>query len=184
MINEFIESLNENNIIARITGGQCYKKYFDENENTIDIDIHIYISYKQLKNKKTFEIIYNCIKNLYKNYKKKYDLLPFPKFTCAKYSKKYINYNLIQNVIEFYNSNVICDIQIEDIDYSYVDIGVYVTDNINKIKENIEEDFYMSKYDFIKQINNYYDNLVDCSKDKNKIEKIRNRIKFISLCEN
>ena len=64
MINEFIKNLNENNIIARIAGGQCYKKYFDENENTIDIDIHIYISYKQLKNKKTFEIIYNCIKNI------------------------------------------------------------------------------------------------------------------------
>ena len=180
MIQSFIQNLNNNNFTAFISGGQCYKKYFNKDENTTDFDIHIYITYKQLNDKESFIKIYNSIKNLYKNLQKKYELLPLTKFDYAYFSKKYIEDKLLNKKIEYYNSNIICDLQIEDFDNTYVDISIQVTPDIKKIKENIEDDFYMSKKSFIKQINNFYDALLSADNpDQDKIDKIKNRIIFM-----
>ena len=184
MISSFIQELNNNNFTAYITGGHCYRKYFDTNEETCDYDIHIYITYKQLNNKENFKKIYNCIKDLYKNLDKKYELLPLTKFDYADYSKKYIEDNLLNKQIKFYLHSIIADIQIEDFDNTYVDISIQVTPDIKKIKENIEEDYYLSKKYFIKEINNFYGDLLCADNpDKEKINKIKNRIKIINLIQ-
>jgi len=182
MISSFIQELNNNNFTAYITGGHCYRKYFDTNEETCDYDIHIFITYKQLNDKESFRKIYNSIKVLYKNLQKEYELLPLTKFDYAYFSKKYIEDKLLNKKIEYYNSNIICDLQIEDFDNTYVDISIQVTPDIKKIKENIEDDFYISKESFIKQINNFYAELLSADNpDKDKIKKIKNRLKFINL---
>ena len=182
MISSFIQELNNNNFTAYITGGHCYRKYFDTNEETCDYDIHIFITYKQLNDKESFRKIYNSIKVLYKNLQKEYELLPLTKFDYAYFSKKYIEAKLLNKKIEYYNSNIICDLQIEDFDNTYVDISIQVTPDIKKIKENIEDDFYISKESFIKQINNFYAELLSADNpDKDKIKKIKNRLKFINL---
>ena len=182
MISSFIQELNNNNFTAYITGGHCYRKYFDTNEETCDYDIHIFITYKQLNDKESFRNIYNSIKVLYKNLQKEYELLPLTKFDYAYFSKKYIEDKLLNKKIEYYNSNIICDLQIEDFDNTYVDISIQVTPDIKKIKENIEDDFYISKESFIKQINNFYAELLSADNpDKDKIKKIKNRLKFINL---
>ena len=182
MLQSFIKNLNYNNFIAYITGGHCYRKYFDTNEETCDYDIHIFITYKQLNDKESFRKIYNSIKVLYKNLQKEYELLPLTKFDYAYFSTKYIEDKLLNKKIEYYNSNIICDLQIEDFDNTYVDISIQVTPDIKKIKENIEDDFYISKESFIKQINNFYADLLSADNpDKDKIKKIKNRLKFINL---
>ena len=174
--------LNNNNFPSYITGGHCYKKYFNHNEETSDYDIHIYISYKQLKNKEIFNKIYDSIKILYKNLNKNYKLLPLTKFDYANYSKKYIEHKLLNKKTEYYTSSIIADLQIEDFKNTYVDISIQVTSDINKIKQHIKDDFYISKESFIKQINNFYTDLLSADNpDKNKIKKIKNRLKFINL---
>ena len=183
MIKSFMQDLYNNNIIAYITGGQCYRKYFNQQEETCDYDIHIFITYKQLNDKNTFKIIYDLIKTLYKNMKKEYDLLPLSKFDYAHFSKKYIQYNLLNKQTEFYLHSIIADLQIEDYINTYMDISIQVSPNIEEIKNNIDQDFYLSKKYFIKQINNFYDALLSNNKDTKKIEKIKNRIKFIRSCQ-
>lgn len=182
MIQSFIDNLNTNNIIAYISGGHCYRKYFKIDEETTDYDIHIFITYKQLNEPETFVQIYKCIKNLYKNFSTQYDLIPLTKYDYANFAYKYIDYNLLNKKTEFYLHSIICDLQIEDIDNTYVDISIQVTTDIEKIKETIEDNYYMSKKYFIKNIYNFYDYLLNAHvKDENKIQKIKNRIKFIEL---
>tara|TARA_B100001094_G_C18173356_1_gene796445 strand:- start:1789 stop:2346 length:558 start_codon:yes stop_codon:yes gene_type:complete len=184
MIESFVKELNNNNFTSYITGGYCYRKYFNLDEETCDYDIHIFISYKQLNDKESFRKIYNFIKVLYKNLEKKYELLPLSKFDYANYSRKYIEDKLLNRQTEFYLHSIIADIQIEDLDNTYVDISIQVTPDIKKIKENIEEDYYLSKKYFIKEINNFYEHLLCAdNKDKEKIKKIKNRIKIIDLLE-
>lgn len=183
MIKSFIQDLNNNNFTAYITGGQCYRKYFNQEEETCDYDIHIFISYKQLNNKQTFRIIYDTIKKLYKNMNKTYDLLPLNKFDYAYFSKKYIKYNLLNKQTEFYLHSIIADLQIEDLKNTYADISIQVSPNIEKIIKNIDEDYYLSKKYFIKEINKFYEDLLSHDKDTKKIEKIKNRIKFIKSCQ-
>lgn len=180
LLKNFLKELKEYNIIAYITGGQAFKKYFNSEENTTDYDIHIYLTYKQLTNKETFNIIYNLIKNLHVNLKKIIKINRLNKFDYANYSKKYIDYNLLNKSIEFYNSNVICDIQIEDYDNTYVDISVSYSPSIEMEKNKINDDFYIKKDSLLKELNNYHDDLVRTNYNKKKIEKIKNRIKYIN----
>ena len=141
MISTFIEELNNNNFTAYITGGHCYRKYFDTNEETCDYDIHIYITYKQLNDKENFRKIYNCIKGLYKNLDKKYELLPLTKFDYADYSKKYIENNLLNKQIKFYLHSIIADIQIEDFDNTYVKL--FITNKTDEdMYNNLVEKIY------------------------------------------
>ena len=185
MISSFIQELNNNNFTAYITGGHCYRKYFDSNAQTCDYDIHIFITYKQLNDKETFKKIYNSIKILYKNLQKEYELLPLTKFDYANYSKKYIEHKLLNKQTQFYLHSIIADLQIEDFNNTYIDISIQVTPDIKNIKQHIENDFYISKESFIKQINNFYADLLSADyPDKDKIKKIKNRLKFINLSKN
>ena len=180
MINNFLEKLNKSKILCMLTGGYAYKKHFDETEDTSDYDIHIYLSHEQLNDKNTFEYIYEEIKSLYEEFKKKYiHLMPITKFDYAKYSKKYINNNLLNNQIEYFTSNILCDIQFETFDDTLADIVIYYSPDIYRINDIIGEDYYINKQGLIKEINNYYDALINENKNTEKINKIKRRINFI-----
>ena len=180
MIHIFLEKLNESKILSMLTGGYAYKKHFDDTEETSDYDIHIYLSNEQLNNKDTFKNIYKEIKSLYEEFKNEYlNLMPITKFDYAKYSKKYINNDLLNNEIEYFINNIICDIQFETFDDTLVDIVVYYSPDINRINNIIGEDYYINKQGLVKEINNYYDALINENKNTEKINKIKRRINFI-----
>ena len=148
---EFVTILNNNNIFTMIEGGQAFKKYFNSNEKTEDYDIHIYINYSQLNDKNLYKFIYDKIKILYNfSYKNVTDILPLSKFDYAKYSKKYIDNKLLNNEIEYYSSNIICDLQIESITDTLVDICICYSPDIEEKKKMIGNDYYIKQNFFIK----------------------------------
>lgn len=181
-MNMFFEELKQHDIYGYIAGGKTYNYYFNMDESTIDTDIHIYITYSQLKEKNTFQIIYNTIKNLYRYIKKKFpDLLPLPKFDCPRYSLKYIDKSLVNKLVEYYHHSVIADIQFENLDETLFDISVSVCSDIDNIKNKIDNNYYLKKDDFVKSQYKYLDDLLRFNKYKNenKINKIKNRLKYI-----
>lgn len=183
-IKELFEELKSYNIYGYIVGGQAYKYYYNDiNDYTIDYDIEIYINNKQLNKLETFINIYKCIKNLH-NKCKKYinNLNNLQTFDYNKnYKKIYVPYKLIKAKSQYYNYNIICDIQIDDIINTYADIAIIYTPELEELKNNITDLYYISKKSFNKKIMKYYDDL--CMYEKkyyDKITKVKSRINFIN----
>lgn len=180
IIISFLTNLKKDNITSCIVGGQAYKKYFNKDELTTDYDIHIYIDFKQLNDKNTFKIIYSHIKTLYRDCKTIYqDLYSLTKFDYAHYSKKYLDTSLLNKQTEYYISNIICDIQFENEKETFVDISIEYSPDIKNKISTLSDDFFIKKEYYIKDIYNFYDTLNNSS-DKDKIKKIKNRIKVIN----
>lgn len=187
-ITEFFDKLTEYNVYGYIVGGQAYKYYYNDiNDSTIDYDIELYITSKQLNEFKTFFNIYNCINNLY-NKCKKYinNLTPLQNFDYNKrYKKIYMPLKLIKRRTDYYNYNIICDIQIEDDIDTFIDIAVIYTPELEIIKQQITIDYYITKEIFDKKIIKYYNDLYKYkNKYLNKINKIKSRINYINIYNN
>ena len=176
----FMEELRNEGYIGYITGGHAFKKHFNENEKTSDWDIHIYLRPDQMRNNENYHIIYNIIENLYKNYKRttQINLYKLSKFDYAKWAKKYIKSKYRKKETEYYNSNVICDIQLENRKDTYVDISLSCCFDIDEIEKKIENN-YISKESLVKDISKYYEDLKLANEDESKILKVKNRLVLI-----
>ena len=176
----FMEELRNEGYIGYITGGHAFKKHFNENEKTSDWDIHIYLTPDQMRNNENYHIIYNIIENLYKNYKRttQINLYKLSKFDYAKWAKKYIKSRYRKKETEYYNSNVICDIQLENRKDTYVDISLSCCFDIDEIEKKIENN-YISKESLVKDISKYYEDLKLANEDESKILKVKNRLVLI-----
>lgn len=176
----FMEELRNEGYIGYITGGHAFKKHFNENEKTSDWDIHIYLTPDQMRNNENYHIIYNIIENLYKNYKRttQINLYKLSKFDYAKWAKKYIKSKYRKKETEYYNSNVICDIQLENRKDTYVDISLSCCFDIDEIEKKIENN-YISKESLVKDISKYYEDLKLANEDESKILKVKNRLVLI-----
>ena len=180
---ELFNELKSYEIYGYIIGGQAYKYYYDDiNDSTIDYDIELYINYKQLNNLNTFINIYKCITNLY-NKCNQYinNLNKLNKFDYNKnYKKIYVPYKLIKNKTEYYNYNIICDIQIDNNIDTLIDLMIIYTPNLKYIKQQITSNYYITKQYFVHEITKYYNDLCKY-KEKyiHKINKIKSRINYI-----
>lgn len=181
ILTNFFNELNKFKIVGYIHGGQCLKYYYnnlDINDicNTNDYDINLYINYKQLNTKETFNIIYDKIIKLYNDLKLLYKLLPLKKFDYK--TTKYLPYNLCNKQIDYYNSNIIADLQINTYEITLIDICIIFTCNIYEIKSKINyNSYYLSKFAFNKEYLKYYEDL--CNHNNPKSQKIKERIKLI-----
>ena len=185
---EFFDELKTYNIYGYIVGGQAYQYYYNDiNDSTIDYDIEIYINNNQLNKLKTFTNIYKCIKNLY-NKCKKYinNLNNLQKFDYNKnYKKIYVPYKLIKSKTQYYNYNIICDMQIEDHIDTFIDLAVIYTPELDLKKKQITPNYYIIKELFDNTIIKYYNDLcIYKKKYLNKINKVKLRIDYINNYNN
>ena len=180
IILNFMEKMHNEGFIGYITGGHAFKWYFNENEKTSDWDIHIYLTPDQMKDSENYSIIHCLIGELYKNYKriKQKKMFKLSKFDYAKWSKKYIRSKHRKKETEYYNSNVICDIQFENRKETYVDISLSCSFDLDEIENKIEN-YYINKESFVKDISKYYEDLKSANEDESKILKVKNRLILI-----
>lgn len=174
----FFDDLKEYNIYGYIYGGKCLEYYLQNDINTIDYDIKIYITNAQLSNPEIFNIIYNNIIQLYKNLLSLFDLLPLQKFDYNNIYKIYLPNSLLSNEINYYNHNIITDIQIENKKYNtLIDLNITLTPNINYIISITSSNYYLILSEFIKQYNKYYNDLPKFTTKKNIV---RERLRLLS----
>ena len=176
----FMNEMQNQGYIGYITGGHAFKKHFNENEKTSDWDIHIYLTPDQMRDGESYNIIHNLIKDLYRNFERTQQkkLYKLTKFDYAKWAKKYISSKHRNKEVEFYNSNVICDIQLENRKDTYIDISLSCSFDLDEIENKIEN-HYISKESLVKDISKYYDDLKLANEDESKILKVKNRLDLI-----
>ena len=122
------------------------------------------------------------IKEFYIELKKiKKNLIPLAKFDCAYYSKKYIDKTIRNKTIEYYSTNIICDIQMETLKEDVIDIVICYSPDISLVKMKVDDDYYIKKESFIKDINEFYNSINNNNMiDKMKLNKIKNRIAIVN----
>ena len=179
IIINFMDDLNQSGYVAYITGGHAFKKHFNQNENTSDWDIHIYLTPNQMKDSNNYLVIYDIIKQLYHTYSNLHsNLYKLKKFDYAYWAKKYITSKYRNKETSYYNSNVICDIQFENRKDTFLDISLSCSFDIDLIKNKIDNHYICSE-SLIKDITKYYEDLKNANQDKNKILKVKNRLRLI-----
>ena len=179
IILQFMNKLKDAGYVGYITGGHAFKQWVDEKEKTSDWDIHIYLTTKQMKNPKNYENIYNLIKELYIEYKNQITNLDrLVKFDYAKWSSKYIGCLFRNKMTEYYNSNVICDIQFENELDTFVDISISCSFDMKEIENKIDN-HYISIDCLEKDLSKYLEDLKNGNEEREKILKVKSRLERV-----
>lgn len=179
IILQCMNKLKDAGYVGYITGGHAFKQWVDGEEKTSDWDIHIYLTTKQMKNPKNYENIYNLIKELYIEYKNQITNLDrLVKFDYAKWAGKYIGGGLRNKMTEYYNSNVICDIQFENELDTFVDISISCSFDMKEIKNKIDN-HYISIDCLEKDLSKYLEDLKNGNEEREKILKVKSRLERV-----